>query len=390
VSPATALPGERSHPPYRITILLKLLAEAGVPAQALLRGTALDPRALEDSSSRVTTGEWLRVCSNAVRLSRDPLLAFRAGAGVHLADLGMVGLLLQSCVTMAEHFQLAVRYQQLNSPALQVDAVESGSHVLWLILPPSVDPCIDPRVEPCEQGGADPRDDLRAGLPAELRAFLVEQQAAQQLTQVREALSGTCPPQLACFTHAARAPEALYRRSFGCPCVFNWHRNELRYPKEILQLRPRHAHAATAAMLQSNCDRLLADLDASRGFAGRVYEALQHLRDRGQRMQLVAAALKMTDRTLRRRLADEGTSFSEICRLVKFRLAAQRLQESDDTLEQIASVAGFSDSANFRRAFIAWTRMTPAQFRRAPPGAASLHPQGSPLALQGATHARAA
>jgi AraC-like DNA-binding protein len=72
----------------------------------------------------------------------------------------------------------------------------------------------------------------------------------------------------------------------------------------------------------------------------------------------------MTDRTLRRRLADEGTSFSTLCRHVKFRLATQRLQESDDTIEQIASIAGFSDPANFRRAFIRWTRMTPTQFRR--------------------------
>ena len=82
-------------------------------------------------------------------------------------------------------------------------------------------------------------------------------------------------------------------------------------------------------------------------------------------MKVVAGALQMNDRTLRRRLADEGTSFSEIAHQVKYRVATQHLKASDATVEQVAQIAGFSDAANFRRAFLRWTSMTPAQFRRA-------------------------
>lgn len=81
-------------------------------------------------------------------------------------------------------------------------------------------------------------------------------------------------------------------------------------------------------------------------------------------MKTVACALKMTDRTLRRRLAGEGTSFSAIAHQVKYCVATQQLKNTSASVEQIAGIAGFSDPANFRRAFIRWTSMSPAQFRR--------------------------
>ena|SRR5215471_9589265 len=117
-------------------------------------------------------------------------------------------------------------------------------------------------------------------------------------------------------------------------------------------------------MLQSTCDGILADIEASLGFAGKVYRMLSNLRDPGAGMKAVASALKMNARTLRRRLADEGTGFSTIARNVKYGVATQHLQKSSISIEQIAAIAGFSDPANFRCAFIRWTSMSPAEFRR--------------------------
>jgi len=103
---------------------------------------------------------------------------------------------------------------------------------------------------------------------------------------------------------------------------------------------------------------------ASLGFTGKVYRILRHMPDPGVGMKAVASSLKMTDRTLRRRLAEEGTSFSTISSHVKYSVATRHLKGSEVSIEQVAELAGFSDPANFRRAFIRWTSMTPAQFRR--------------------------
>ena len=107
-----------------------------------------------------------------------------------------------------------------------------------------------------------------------------------------------------------------------------------------------------------------AGIEASPGLAGQVYRTLGQLNDPGASMKAVASVLKMTDRTLRRRLADEGTSFSAIAHQVRYGIATQQLKNTNASIEQIADIAGFSDPANFRRAFIRWTSMSPAQFRR--------------------------
>ena len=332
---------ERLYFPYKIAALAKLLLEDGVPLAATLRGTGLDADMLDSRSCLTSIEQYLLVCRNAIRLSSDGSLPFRAGARLHLSDHGMVGLLLLSCESVHDYFRLAVKYQLLATPALAIEGVEDAGDVLWIF-----------------------PDEASPELPEDLRRFLIEQQVAQQVTHLQDVLGTACTPSLVSFAHAAPPHRALYRDYLGCPCVFDWHRSEIRYPREILAQRPYLANPLAATMLQSTCDGLVADMEASLGFAGKVYRTLRHMHDPGVGMKAVASVMKMTDRTLRRRLADEGTSFSTISHQVKYRVATQHLTRSEVSVEQIAAIAGFSDPANFRRAFIRWTSMTPAQFRR--------------------------
>ena len=79
----------------------------------------------------------------------------------------------------------------------------------------------------------------------------------------------------------------------------------------------------------------------------------------------IARALGMGTRTLRRRLAEEGTTLREVLDRVRFELAASRLSRSDASLARIAFELGFSDQTALSRAFRRWTGQSPAQFRRA-------------------------
>ena len=72
-----------------------------------------------------------------------------------------------------------------------------------------------------------------------------------------------------------------------------------------------------------------------------------------------ARALKITPRTLNRRLQDEGTSFQQIKDALRRDIAIRGLQQGRDSIEQIAFDTGFSAPANFHRAFRNWTGRTP-------------------------------
>ena len=78
----------------------------------------------------------------------------------------------------------------------------------------------------------------------------------------------------------------------------------------------------------------------------------------------VALAMKMSGRTLQRRLEEEGVRFSSLVDEVRERLARRLLREPTLALAEIAYRLGFSDLATFSRAFKRWTGVPPGAFRR--------------------------
>jgi AraC-like DNA-binding protein len=79
----------------------------------------------------------------------------------------------------------------------------------------------------------------------------------------------------------------------------------------------------------------------------------------------VAEEMGITRRTLTRRLAQHGTSFTALLEEVRKHSASHYLKTSDHSIEDIAFLLGFSESSPFVRAFKRWTGMAPTQFRRA-------------------------
>ncbi len=80
--------------------------------------------------------------------------------------------------------------------------------------------------------------------------------------------------------------------------------------------------------------------------------------------EAIASALKMSGRTLQRRLEEEGVRFSDIVDEVRERTAKRLLADPELPLAEIAHRVGFSDLATFSRAFKRWTGLPPGTWRR--------------------------
>ena len=80
-------------------------------------------------------------------------------------------------------------------------------------------------------------------------------------------------------------------------------------------------------------------------------------------MRVLARSLHLSCSTFRRRLADEGTSLSQLKRDCRKAIALELLKRSDLPLPEIGTRVGFSDAATFRRAFKAWTGEPPTSYR---------------------------
>jgi len=113
----------------------------------------------------------------------------------------------------------------------------------------------------------------------------------------------------------------------------------------------------------SLCDELLDELKLRVGIAGEIRALL--LRDIANPPTLatVANLLDMSDRSLRRQLRQQGISFRGLLDELRTHLALKYLRTTQLSNEDIALALGFSDAANFRRAFRRWTNKSPSEVR---------------------------
>ena len=74
-------------------------------------------------------------------------------------------------------------------------------------------------------------------------------------------------------------------------------------------------------------------------------------------------ALRVNARTLERRLAVEGKTYSALLQETRAEVAGNLLIHTDASLSEIAGLLGYSDLSNFNRAFRRWAAVLPSEFR---------------------------
>lgn len=80
-------------------------------------------------------------------------------------------------------------------------------------------------------------------------------------------------------------------------------------------------------------------------------------------LSLVAEIVGMSERTLQRRLAQSGSTYSEIVQETRFSIASDLLTDSDLNIADIALAAGYENAPHFSRAFKRLMGMTPRDYR---------------------------
>jgi AraC-like DNA-binding protein len=80
--------------------------------------------------------------------------------------------------------------------------------------------------------------------------------------------------------------------------------------------------------------------------------------------EIIAEDLYMSQRSLQRRLREEGTTYKELLNETRRDLAAQYIKASSVSINEITYLLGFSEPSNFSRAFKRWTGVSPSEYRQ--------------------------
>src|SRR5689334_11020875 len=75
------------------------------------------------------------------------------------------------------------------------------------------------------------------------------------------------------------------------------------------------------------------------------------------------SSVGLSDRTLQRRIDDDGTTFRKLLLEARQELAREYLNRADIDVAEVACLLGYEDSNSFYRAFRTWEGTTPSQLR---------------------------
>lgn len=310
-----------------------LALSAGADPVRLCEAAGIPPSALTDRDERIRNDAVAALLDIAARQTGIDDLALRMASLRRPSSWGAVGLVMTQQRTVGEAMQAGARYMAGYSEGVSVEIetyAEEG--VVWL------DVAVDP-------------DGLRFN-PAQRNELVV----GGSVNVLRWLIRRNWRPVRVGFTHSAWGDLDRYRPYFGRIPLFDQDRLNFVVRRADMDIAlPGHDPEAERLLRQMAEQQLP---DTARPFSRAVARTIsQRLAEGALSADSVAGALDLDLRTLQRRLASEGSSFSDLLQNVRKDLSRTYVDSSSRPLAEVADLLGFSSLS----AFSQWYRRAHGQ-----------------------------
>jgi AraC-like DNA-binding protein len=142
--------------------------------------------------------------------------------------------------------------------------------------------------------------------------------------------------------------------------LFHQQTDAFRFPKSLLSKPLIHPTRSTSVIPEESFNRTAPAAD----FTDSLSQLIRSLLSEGYpNLAIAAESTGMSVRTFQRRLEDNNLSYSDLVDQIRFERATQLLQDRSIKLIDIAFELGYTEPANFTKAFKRWTGVSPRQFR---------------------------
>ena len=321
-------------------ILVGLGRENGLSITDCLTASGLCAQDIEQADLIIEATQELQVIRNLMRhLGPDQGLGLDAGQRYHPTTFGIWGFALQSSPTVWKAVEVGIRFTRLTSVFCQPRTAQNETQALLI--------CDD------------------AGVPDDVRDFLVERDCAMIAQLQRDVMGMQLPLTQLTFRRATPTYADKFEAVFGMRPQFEQARNLVCISTEIAQMPLPQGDVFAFKLCESECLKLLERRKLRGGIAGQIRDQLLlHSRNMPS-MTEMAANLKLSVRTLRRRLSNEQVDYASLTEAVRRMLAEELLHTTDMTMEDIAERLGYSEPSCFSRAFKRWSGQAPLAYRQA-------------------------
>lgn len=323
--------------PYAL-ILIDMVERRGCERAALLQGTSFARSGVASMGARVGDADFRQLVANALALTGDPALGLRLGLNLNLSAHAVLGQAFMTCPDLEQVMDLFMKYYHLLASGLHLEfETVDDDCILRIFTTPADTP---------EEFGYEL---IYGALINTLRGMLNLPDLCMRME----------------LPYPAPAHADLYREVLGDDVHFGAVQGRVIFPRALLATPLPSSNPVLRQLYESECARLLADLEGEHSVAEQTLRLLRKLEGQYPQMPQIAQMLNLSSRTYRRRLDEEGLSFQKLLDQVRAEHATRYLQNTRLPLSSIAYLVGFSDASNFRRAYIKWTGRSPRDVRRA-------------------------
>lgn len=333
--------GAGAVPARYLRELVHRLIELGFDVERPLASAQLSVPGLNHPEARIERQQLSLALQALVKATGRSDLGFELGTLVNIATTGVIGQLLLTSTTLAEGLTRTSRYFSLVTPSyrLQVEASPVTHRLL------------------CEPTEPLPYDVALMGLEIMAISMYRMLMFLTQEKSVPARLEVSWPPP----AHAARY------REFKCLQV-RFSASER--PRFVMELAARlvdaplpMANPLAVKEIEDTCQRMLDQLTRERSWADWVTTMLRGVEGHFPSQNELASMLRISSRTLARGLEAEGCEYRSLAASIRHARAMELLGQTSLPLTEIAYRLGYSDAANFSRAFRKTEGCNPGEYR---------------------------
>jgi AraC-like DNA-binding protein len=288
---------------------------------------------LEDPYAMIPMARYVAIFEEAALITGEPSLGARLGTLFKPSDIGPIGVLFSISGTIRAGFERLAKYVNTVQSATSSGVFEEDGNLVWSYK------LEDTRMWPRRQDS--------------------EFSVAASCQLVRSCFAKSWKPLEVHFEHLAPRDRSILERIFRCPLTFGETANRIIVSGSDANRLYRHEDPALSTVLERHVAELVGNTVTS-GSIGEQVRALIgiYLGHKPITLPAMAAELKISVRTLQRRLADEGTSLRHLVRETRQTITATQL-EAHVQKSRIAEVLGYADSTVLWRARRGWNLNVP-------------------------------
>ena len=294
----------------------------------------LCPDDLADPDSRVKSAASLKLWRAIIASQKDPLLGLHIGSSIKATELGLVGYAMYYSRDLRCALSRLALYLRILSESVLFNVEENDEQAILIW---QADPLLAALGHPIE-------------FIVTLVVSLAREITGSDLVPIRVELSTSNP----------ESP-AAYKDFFRCPISFNRPVASVTLSHRQMGLSSKATDVTLAGYLSDLASKTMLPRDTS--VVAAVRRSLwQFLPGGHPDLWRIASQMGISERSLQRRLGEEGTSFSRILDDLRRDLSEELLVDRKLSVAQVAFLLGYSEPSAFQRAFRRWRGISPRRF----------------------------